>query len=105
MTEKQRVKQFRYLYRQCVKRSSKYSSFEQYWKYDDFLASILSGDDPFEFVYKNELLTIQQTGKQYVLTVETEAEAYQQQFASAEELVENATIDGKTFEQIWDELK
>lgn len=105
MTEKQRIKLFHSVYRQCIKRSSRYCSFDQYWPYKDFLEDILSGEDPIEFVYQDKLLTIQRADRIYFLTVENETEVFKQQFDSAEELIKNANIEGKSFKQLWNELK
>lgn len=90
----------------CIRRSWHIKRFSEYLSWEDFYTQYLEGTESFKFAYKNMLLLLagDDLGYYYILEC-MERVIESKSFSSRQELLDNIRIDGKTLQEIWDDLR
>lgn len=90
-------------------RSKKNISINSYfnWKgFEDFKNEILSGEGPFEFLYKDMIIFIggESFGNKFSLANKDEV-LEEKEYFSTQEMLDSIRIEDKSLEEIWNDLK
>lgn len=74
------------------------------FSYEEFVECLIEGDQRI-FSYKNMILIVENIVKESHFFVECKGlRIIKQSYASPELLLENAHVEGKSLQEIWDEL-
>lgn len=89
-----------------LKKANSVNSYFHWCGFEDFKNNFLSGEGPFEFMYKDMIISLggEDFGNKFSLANKDEV-LDEKEYSSTPEMLDSLRVDGKSLKEIWDDLR